>query len=128
MYSAVKHFRYHLEGHEFTIFTYCKPLIFTFNQPSNKASPRQLRHLDIIRQYTATIQHISGKDNIVAGALSRIAEICLPPTIDYEAKATAQDSNQELNNLTSLSNCNLKFDKLPVVGSEYMITSEFSTG
>ncbi|GFW05370.1 transposon Tf2-6 polyprotein [Trichonephila clavipes] len=104
MYSAVKHFRYHLE-----------------------ASPRQLRHLDFIRKYTTTIRHISCKYNIVADALSRIDEICLPTTTDYVEIATAQDSDQEFTNLPSLSNSNVKFDKLSVIRSEYMIFCEVST-
>ncbi|GFS69481.1 transposon Ty3-G Gag-Pol polyprotein [Trichonephila clavipes] len=83
-----------------TIFTEHKRLNFAFNQPSNKASPRQLRHLDFISQYTTTIRHISDKDNIVADALSKIDEICLPPTIEYAAIANAQDSVRELTTLT----------------------------
>ncbi|GFW43276.1 uncharacterized protein TNCV_1350391 [Trichonephila clavipes] len=59
---------------------------------------------------------------IIQQVLQKIDEICLPPTIDYAAIATAQDTN-----LTSLSNYNLKFDKLPVIGSEYMIFCEVST-
>ncbi|GFY47251.1 integrase catalytic domain-containing protein [Trichonephila inaurata madagascariensis] len=61
----------------------------------------------------------SRKDNIVADTLSKIDEICLPPAIDYAAIATAQDSD--------LSNYNLKFDRLPVIGSEYMIPCGVST-
>ncbi|GFY66318.1 transposon Ty3-I Gag-Pol polyprotein [Trichonephila inaurata madagascariensis] len=84
-------------------------------------------HYDILTSLAnAQLQYeIYQADNIVADFLSRIDEICLPPTIDYAAMATALDSNQEL---TSLSNYNLKFDKLPVIGSEYMITCEVSTG
>ncbi|GFR05989.1 hypothetical protein TNCT_680391 [Trichonephila clavata] len=48
IYSAVKHFRYHSKVRDFTVFTDHKLLIFAFNQPSNKASPRQLRHRDFI--------------------------------------------------------------------------------
>ncbi|GFY62836.1 hypothetical protein TNIN_159721 [Trichonephila inaurata madagascariensis] len=39
----------------------------------------------------------------------------------------AQDSDQELTYLISLNNYNLKFNKLPVIGSEYMIFCEVST-
>ncbi|GFS59791.1 nucleic-acid-binding protein from transposon X-element [Trichonephila inaurata madagascariensis] len=79
-------------------------------------------------QYKTTIRHIPGKDNIVADALSRIDEICLPPTIEYAAIAKAQDSVQELTTLTFLNNYNLKFDKLPVIESEYTIICDVSTG
>ncbi|GFW74563.1 hypothetical protein TNCV_2414621 [Trichonephila clavipes] len=80
------------------------------------------------KKYTTTIRHISCKDNIVADALSRIDEIFLAPTIDYAAIAKAQDSHQELANLPSFNNYNLKFNKLPVIGSEYMIFCELFTG
>ncbi|GFW68247.1 hypothetical protein TNCV_1881271 [Trichonephila clavipes] len=84
--------------------------------------------LKIFKPIPNAIRHISGKHNIVADALSRIEEICLPPTIDYAVIATAQDSDQEFTKLTSLNNHNLKFDKLPVIGSKYMIFYEVSTG
>ncbi|GFS50783.1 retrovirus-related Pol polyprotein from transposon 297-like Protein [Trichonephila inaurata madagascariensis] len=113
IYSAVKLFQYHLEGREFTIYTDHKSPIFDFNLPSNNASPRQVRHVDFISQYITTIRTISGKNNLLADALSRIDEIYLPPPIYYAAIATAQDRDQELTKLISLSNYNGNFDKLP---------------
>ncbi|GFY02298.1 transposon Tf2-9 polyprotein [Trichonephila clavipes] len=37
-----------------------------------KCSPRQLRHLDFISQFSTNIQHVPGTRNLVADALSRI--------------------------------------------------------
>ena len=43
IYSAIRHFRYLLEGRHFTIFTDHKPLVYAFRQKTDKCSPRQLR-------------------------------------------------------------------------------------
>lgn len=47
IYSAVKHFRYFLEGHVFSIYTDHKPLTYAFGSTSDK-SPRQEQHLSFI--------------------------------------------------------------------------------
>lgn len=47
IYSAIKHFRYLLEGRSFKIYTDHKPLTFVFKQKLDKASPRQICHLDL---------------------------------------------------------------------------------
>ncbi|GFX47146.1 transposon Ty3-I Gag-Pol polyprotein [Trichonephila clavipes] len=48
VYAAIKHFRFMLEGHNFTIFAGHKPLTFVFKQMLDKCSPRQNRQLDFI--------------------------------------------------------------------------------
>lgn len=55
IYTAVKHFKHMLEGQTLTIFTDHKPIITAFEQKSSKASPRQLRHLDFISQFTTNM-------------------------------------------------------------------------
>jgi len=45
IYEAIRHFRYLLEGHEFTIHTDHKPLIYAFIKNSDQSSPRQSRLL-----------------------------------------------------------------------------------
>ena len=52
-----------------------KPLTFAFNQKRDKCSPSQFNHLDFVSQFTADIRHISGQDNVVADALSRVEGI-----------------------------------------------------
>lgn len=63
-YSAVKYFRYMLEGRNFVIYTDHKPLTYAFKQLSEKASPRQIRYLDYISQFTTEIIYLPGKENI----------------------------------------------------------------
>ncbi|GFS81847.1 retrotransposable element Tf2 protein type 1 [Trichonephila clavipes] len=55
IYSAIRHFRYMLEARDFTVFTDHKPLTYAFRQKSDKCSPRQIRQLDFISQFTTNI-------------------------------------------------------------------------
>nr|VZH96049.1 unnamed protein product [Spirometra erinaceieuropaei] len=91
-YLAVKHLRHLLEGREFTIFTDHKPLTFAMHSHSDKLSPREIRHLDYISQFTSDIRHIDGSRNEVADALSRpsIAHLQLSPGIDLAEMAAEQ--------------------------------------
>nr|VZI41582.1 unnamed protein product [Spirometra erinaceieuropaei] len=91
-YLAVRHFRHLLEGREFTIFTYHKPLTFATHSHSDKLSPREIRHLDYISQFTSDIRHIDGSRNEVADTLSRpsIAHLQLSPGIDLAEMAAEQ--------------------------------------
>ncbi|UYV75534.1 hypothetical protein LAZ67_13000536 [Cordylochernes scorpioides] len=98
VFSAIKHFKFFLEGRDFTIFTDQKPLIYAFQQNLEKASPRQVRQLQYISQITTSIRHVSGKDNMVADTLSRISEII---SIDYDIIAEKQQDDTELSNLRS---------------------------
>ncbi|GFX02507.1 retrovirus-related Pol polyprotein from transposon 17.6 [Trichonephila clavipes] len=72
IYSSVKKFKHMLEGRTFVIDTDQKPLTYAFQQHSEKCSPRQLRHLDFISQFSTDIRYTKGSDNTVADALSRI--------------------------------------------------------
>ena len=100
MYLAVKHFQHFIEGREFYIRTDHKPLTYAIATPSERHSPRQIRHLDLISQFTTDIHFVKGKDNVVADALSRIEigtlETGQSKTIDFQAMATAQMGDTEL--------------------------------
>ncbi|GFT93291.1 transposon Ty3-G Gag-Pol polyprotein [Nephila pilipes] len=69
-----------------------KPLIFAFKHKREKCSPRQLRHLDCISQFSTAIRPINGKDNIIAGVLLRIEidAITTPSKLDYKMIAKEQ--------------------------------------
>ena len=97
IYEAVRHFRHMLEARHFTILTDHKPLTFAFQQKRDNCSPRQFNHLDFISQFTTEIRHISGQDNIVADALSRVEIVSAPVT--HEALAASQDDDDELRTL-----------------------------
>ncbi|GBN41252.1 Retrovirus-related Pol polyprotein from transposon 17.6, partial [Araneus ventricosus] len=101
IYASIKKFRHMLEGRNFSIYTDHKPLIFAFKQKPEKCSPRQLRHLDYISQFSTDIRHVNGKDNIIADTLSRIEidAITAPPNLDYKKIAQEQLNDSELEQL-----------------------------
>ncbi|UYV85023.1 hypothetical protein LAZ67_X004325 [Cordylochernes scorpioides] len=110
IHLSIKFFKHLLEAREFTILTDHKPLIYAFKQKNEKASPRQLKHLQYISQFTTDIKYIKGTDNIVADALSRVDAIT---TIDYEEIAKEQTGDSELQNLIS-KNTSLNFKQCPL--------------
>lgn len=126
-YLAIKHFRHLLEGRQFALYTDHKPLVHAFEQRSDKASPRQLRHLDFIGQFTTDMRHIKGTENVVADALSRIDSITAITTIPYEEMALAQKNDMELTDLI-LNSKSLKFQSYVVPGTESPLICETSTG
>ncbi|GFS55912.1 retrovirus-related Pol polyprotein from transposon 17.6 [Trichonephila clavipes] len=99
IYSAIRHSRYMLEARDFTVFTDHKPLTYAFRQKSDKCSPRHIRQLDFISQFTTNIVHIPGSDNIAADVLSRVSAITFPSQIDYDCIAETQQTDQELHTL-----------------------------
>lgn len=99
IYKGIKHFRHYLEGRDFFVNTDHKPLVYAFNQNAEKASPRQLRHLNFIAQFSTDIRHIAGVKNYTADFLSRIESINMSSNIDYEALAAEQKTDVELQNL-----------------------------
>ncbi|XP_063994836.1 uncharacterized protein LOC135172612 [Diachasmimorpha longicaudata] len=104
-----------VEARTFTIFTDHKPITFAFRQKLEKASPRQARHLDFIGQFSTDIQHVSGKDNVVADALSRIDAVSSP--LDYTALASSQQADDTMKTyLRSGSGLQLKQIQIPGAG------------
>ncbi|GFU02262.1 retrovirus-related Pol polyprotein from transposon opus [Trichonephila clavipes] len=93
IYLSVKHFKHLLEGNDFVIYTDHKPLTFAFKQKNEKASSRQLRKLQYISEFSCNIQHVLGKDNVVADAFSRIDSIS---EINFEEIAEEQTTDEEL--------------------------------
>ena len=76
VHLAIRHFRFFLEGRSFTIFTDHKPLTLAIKKSTDPQSARQGRHLAAIAEYSTDIQHVAGKANPIADALSRT----LPPS------------------------------------------------
>jgi cleavage and polyadenylation specificity factor subunit 1 len=125
MYETVMHFRHVLEVRHFTIFTNHKPITYAFQQKRDKCTPRQFNQLDFITQFTTDIRHISGQDNVVTDALSRVESISTPPSCD--AVAASQDSDDELKTLRQ-SNIYLRMEKLPIPGTTVSIYCDISAG
>jgi Integrase zinc binding domain len=70
-----------LEGRKFTIFTDHKPLTQALHRTSDPWTARQCWQLSYVAEFTSNVQHISGKDNIVADTLSRPP----PPQVSVES-------------------------------------------
>ena len=87
-----------MEGREFTVFTDHKPLVNALQSKPDRHSPRELRQLDYVSQFTSDIKHIPGKDNVVADAFSRVdvAALHTASVIDLEQVALDQNSDNEL--------------------------------
>lgn len=109
IYEAIRYFRFMVEARTFFILTDHKPLTFAFSTSRENSSPRQFRYLDYISQFTTDIRFVSGKDNVVADALSRINEVKLP--IDYQSLASEQETDAELRDLLQ-SGCSLDLKKI----------------
>ena len=105
VYLAIKHFRHLLEGHTFHVLTDHKPLTYALHSHSDRHSPRQAHQLDYTSQFTSTICHVYGVDNVVTDALSRIESNALltgqPPKVDFTAIAEAQATDPEIHSLQS---------------------------
>jgi hypothetical protein len=126
IYLSIKHFRYLIEGRRISIRTDHKPLIYAFRQKLDKASPRQIRQLDFIAQFSTDIEHISGVQNEVADALSRIDTVSLPVIVSLEDLAQAQIDDEELKNLLTTKS-SLKLQKFMLSGSIIPIFCDCST-
>jgi hypothetical protein len=112
IYLAIKHFRYFVEGRSFHVLTDHKPLTFALHARPDRYTPRQIRQLDVISQYTSDLRHVKGSHNPVADALSRATINAVsvsddsPPVIDFKAMAIAQNSDPDLQRLRT-DNCRL---------------------
>jgi len=126
IYLAIKHFRYIIEGRQLVIQTDHKPLIYAFRQKLDKASPRQIRQLDFISQFSTEINHISGKLNSVADALSRIESISMPIIVSLQELADYQKEDEELQVLLT-SDSSLQLKKFILSGSTVPIYCDCSS-
>jgi cleavage and polyadenylation specificity factor subunit 1 len=131
IYLAIKHFRYFIEGREFTVFTDHKPLTTALFTKSDR-SPRQANHLDFISQFTSDIQYIPGKDNVVADYLSRPTENEISTSrmvpIDLKLVEQLQQNDEELKDLlASVTDASSKYKLHKFSFPEHELYFETST-
>lgn len=127
IYQSIRHFKHIIEGREYTILTGHKPITFAFKQTPEKASPRQLRHLDLIGQYTRDIRHIPGKENVVADLLSRIETINCNFQINFEKLAESQKIDKELTDFMENTESILQLKLVNLPNSTKAIVCDVST-
>jgi hypothetical protein len=70
-FLTIRHFRFLLEGRQFTLMTDHKPLVASMTRVTPPQSVRQQRHLAFVSEFTTDLRHTPGSANVVADALSR---------------------------------------------------------
>ena len=101
IHLAIRHFRYFLEGRNFTVFTDHKPISLAITKKAEAATAIQSRWLSAISSFTTDIRHVQGKDNPVADALSRHSPPSPPPP---PTPATPDNKGQLLTSSATVSN------------------------
>ena len=127
-YTAIKYFRSFLEARTFILYTDHKPLIYALAQNPEKATPRQARYIDFIAQFTSDIRHISGKNNIIADAFSRVDMLTFPSIIPYEQISNAQMNDSELQEYLGGKESSMKLEKINSPFLNSSIICDTSTG
>ncbi|CAH8566999.1 unnamed protein product [Schistosoma bovis] len=113
IYLAIKHFRHMVEGISFTVYTDHKPLTKALSAKQDNYSPREIRQLEFISQFTSDIQYVKGQENDVADALSRATISTLMASgIDYNGLAKLQERDIELNKLRSGGSTSLVLEEV----------------
>lgn len=128
VFQAIKHFSEILIGRPFTVYTDHKPLTYAFHHRKKRGSPRQIRQLDFISQFSTSIVHVSGRENVVADTLSRESVVDWKDKLDFLSIAVAQEEDVELQNLVTLDADSSRFVKRNVPGSGKAIVGVLSSG
>lgn len=130
IYLAIRHFRHMLEGRSFVVLSDHKPLSFALRTTSSRHSPREMRQLDYISQFSCKILHVKGTENVVADTLSRVHldAVTRPSAPDFATIAEAQKKDEELRELRAKTDSDWQLQDLPIPSSRATITCEISTG
>ncbi|BHF76143.1 hypothetical protein SprV_0501924100 [Sparganum proliferum] len=126
IYLAIRHFRHLLEGRDFSVHTGHKPLTYALKAKPDRYSPREVRHLDYISQFTADICYVRGSDNVVADALSRPDINTLTSDFDLAKLADLQTAGESIADLCTSTTLQLRDAPLPA--SPGTILCDWSTG
>ncbi|BHF63739.1 hypothetical protein SprV_0200673300 [Sparganum proliferum] len=103
-----------------------KPCQFTEEAKPNRYSPREVRHLNYISQFTADIRYVRGSDNVVANELSRPDINTLTSDFDLAKLADLQSGEKFIDDLRSTTTLQLRDAPLPA--SPGTILCDWSTG
>ena len=69
-FSAIRHFRFHVEGRQFQLWTDHRPLTYALSRCTDAWMPLQQPQLNYIAEYTADIRYVPRVENVVADTLS----------------------------------------------------------
>lgn len=124
IYEAVRYFRGIVEARPLIVYTDHKPLTYAMRQSRDTAAPRRLRQLNFISQFTTDIRYQKGDSNVVADALSRVEEICIPGC--YQELSEAQKTDEEAQALLQAEPH--RFSNVEIPGSDVALLCETETG
>ncbi|GBM37947.1 hypothetical protein AVEN_46251-1 [Araneus ventricosus] len=118
-----------LEGRKFQIFADQKPIIYAFKQNPDKCSPRQLRHLDFISQYSTDIRNVRVSKNVVADSLSRIElnSITKSALLNFSELAKAQQNDPETVKVQQDKSSSLQLALKPCLSTNSDLICDIST-
>jgi len=104
-------------------------LTYALSTRPDRHSPRQIRHLDFIAQFTTDIRFVEGSENAAADALSQIAinATTSQPALDFEEIALAQQSDPELRHLRE-NGTSLDFQTILLPSMSTLLVCDMSTG
>ena len=128
VHLGVRHFRCFLDGRTFTIFTDHKPLTFAMAKVSEPWSARQQRQLAAISEFSTDIQHVAGKHNSVADALSRASINSIDADgVDYAVMAQSQQAECNFDDFCATAT-GLRLEKVPFGMDGLTLVCDISTG
>ena len=93
-FSAIRHFRFQVEGRQFQLWTDHRPLTYALSRCTDAWTPRQQRQLSYIAEYTADIRYVPGVENVVADTLSRPPITDAQPSTAVSSMLPAGDAQQ----------------------------------
>jgi len=121
VFDSIKKWKYFVSGSTLTVFTDHKPLVGAILNPKDRHSERQERQISFILEHLSDIQHISGKNNVVADTLSRsINTISTHNTITDNSINITDTSNTTVN----ANNNNTNFVDLIEISKEQLNCNE----
>lgn len=107
-----------LDGRVFFVYTDHKPLTYSFLARPDRHSPREIRHLESISQFTTDLRYVKGQDNIVTDTLDQpdISALNTDTQIDFDLLADAQGADPELQAfLKSRSDTSMVLENVPIL-------------
>jgi len=122
---------YFLEGRHFLVLTDHRPPIYALSSRHERYSPRQVRHLDLISQFTINFRHVQGSANQAADALSHLGANALhtkdvSSVVDLRELALVQEDDPDLPRLRADSSLHL--EGVPFFSEGISILCDISNG
>lgn len=116
LHSAVRHFRFILEGRSFIALTDHKPLIDALHKKADPLSAVQQRKLSFLSEFDMELRHVSGKRNITADWLSRLPSDTSAKSPGHPVKAPVPVSSVTAGvNYTELAKAQVRCDEVQAV-------------